>query len=51
MLFEMLPGPDGIPWFLCGPHWFEGLRPNDTRTLGTMSVLVNDPPPPKPNLT
>jgi hypothetical protein len=43
VLFEMEPGRDGVPWYLCAPHWFDGLHPNDPSTLGTMRVLI-DPP-------
>ncbi len=39
VLVEMVPGPDGLAWYLCVPHWFEGLHPNDLRTLGSGRVL------------
>jgi hypothetical protein len=39
VLVEMAPGPDGAAWYLCVPHWFEGLHPNDCRALGSGRVL------------
>lgn len=43
VLFEMRPGPDGVPWYLCAKHWFDGLHPNDTGAIGTGRVLEADP--------
>jgi len=42
VLVEMAPGPDGAPWYLCVPHWFEGLHPNDFRALGSGRVVEQD---------
>ncbi len=44
ILVEMSPGPDGQSWYLCVPHWFDGLHPNDLRTLGSGRVLEVEAP-------
>jgi len=44
-LMEMQPGRDGAPWYLCPRHWFDGLRPNDPRQIGTGRVVVESANP------
>ena len=52
VLIEMVPGDDGVPWFLCVSHWFDGIHPNDPRRLGrvldTEVAVVTMVPTPVP---
>jgi len=45
ILLEMKPGPDGKPWYLCVPCWFEGLHPNSPRGLGSTDASQPAPEP------
>ena len=45
---EMMPGPDGIPWFLCIRCWSEGRRKqNDTTAMPSSDPVKISAPPPR----